>query len=95
MNKTAVQLLIISLGLCLSFIANAWQGAYNGNSHGHDQAYQSRSHNHANMPGYYNGWGAGPSVIINLPSRRYYQPMCERVEVCNPYGYCWLERECY
>ena len=47
-------------------------------------------------PGYYPGWG-GPNVIINvpvLPRAPYYVPECERVEVCNQYDECWIERYC-
>lgn len=46
---------------------------------------------------YFGGGWAGPNVVINIPAEPYYAPpppVCQTVEVCDPYDECWIERQC-
>ena len=92
-EKKVVAVLVFCLGLLICTISNA--GPYGYNNHGHHGGgYYNNGQYHDR--GYYNpgfAWG-GPNIIINVPARRYYEPVCETVEECNSYGECWLQRYC-
>lgn len=86
---------MLAAGILSCGVANAWHGHggagyYNGHEHGHGGAYYPERRAY---PGYYYGW-SGPNIVINVPTRPYYVPRCETVEVCNSFDQCWLERHC-
>ncbi|MBA2657129.1 MAG: hypothetical protein H0U70_09135 [Tatlockia sp.] len=91
---TACFLLI--LGLLTSSVSSAWH--HHG---GHDRYRHQYGFNNYHRPTFpsqgdffgHGGW-SGPEVIINIPAPNYYVPVCHNVEICNPYGACWLERSC-
>lgn len=90
-------------GLLLS-MSNAWAGGSVSVGVGPNVHYHRNNVEVYNWGGNYNrggyyegGWYGGPNVVINVPvpaPRRYYRPYCEDVEVCSPYGECWIERYC-
>lgn len=92
-------LFLFIISLVFSTPNHAWINE-RGNTHYHQE--DIRVYN----PGYYDYYDSGryynpgvniivPNVIINtLPTTRYYRPICEEVEVCNPYRECWLEQYC-
>src|ERR1700722_10839939 len=78
-----------------SLLASSASLAWHGHG-GYDRHYHRPHHDWAYGGGGFNygGWD-GPNVIINVPvPGRRYVPECHRVEVCNPYGRCWLETQC-
>lgn len=80
-------------------------GFTGGNVHyygdGYNRAYGPWNYGYYDRDYYYNG-GQNiivpnviiPNVVINVPVQRYYVPVCEEMEVCDPYGQCWLEQFC-
>lgn len=93
--KKIMTALVLSAGLL--FLHISYAGPYghdNGNWHGHHGGGYNNGRYHNRD--YYNpgfAWGV-PNIIINVPTRRYYAPVCETVEECNSYGECWLQRYC-
>lgn len=70
-----------------------YHGGYHG-YHGYHGGYYHRGYYHG---GYYGGggWGwGGAGVVVGAPYP-YYAPACNSVRVCNSYGRCWWQRNCY
>lgn len=60
---------------------------------GHGPGYGRPYHGHEHYHGNYGGvFGLGP-IVIGVPFGGYYGG-CERVNVCDEYGHCWLEEYC-
>ncbi|MBA2711259.1 MAG: hypothetical protein H0U57_11785 [Tatlockia sp.] len=88
--------LLFALGLLASTSGFTWHGHHHGNQH-RSLDYGNTYHRGLSYGGGYNyggGW-SGPNVIIEVPAPNYYVPQCHTVEVCNPFGACWLENSCY
>lgn len=74
-------------------------GGYGHGGGGHYHGHYPRGYDGPGY-GYYGDnrggffWGGFPNVIINVPARPYYPPICEDVEVCDPYDRCWIEQQC-
>ncbi|TAL63878.1 MAG: hypothetical protein EPN84_04405 [Legionella sp.] len=93
----------VVVGMLLS-MSTAWAGGFvsvrgGPNVHYHRSGVEVYNWDGYNRGGYFYGGGGwfGPNVVINVPApapRRYYRPYCENVEVCSPYGDCWIERYC-
>lgn len=103
-KSNARAVIVIVLGLLACTTSQAWYGGGlsvgfgGGNVHYHGEdirVYNPGGYGYYDR-GYY-GVGPGfivPNVIINVPVRRYYVPVCEEVEVCDSYGECWLDSYC-
>ncbi|KTD35850.1 hypothetical protein Lnau_0834 [Legionella nautarum] len=88
---------VFVIGILASTTCAAWHGHgrgwYGGHEHYHGGGYGYGWGGYGGGYSYGGGWG-GPNIVINVPTRRYYAPLCEKVEVCNSYGECWLETYC-
>ena len=104
-----LSLLVVALSLFSNYLSagNNSIGLISGHVHFHNGERGSFGHERGryySRRGYYDrggysygsGWGAWgvPNIIINVPRERYYGPECEKREVCNSYGQCWLEQYC-
>lgn len=81
----------------IGVVSVGWGG---GATHYHGGGYYPGPGPYYDRGGFYfgGGWG-GPNVIINVPVEtynppQYYVRQCDNVEVCDPYGRCWIERYC-
>lgn len=108
MNLNKKSRLLCSLLLAMGFITSGPSRAEHGHGdrgssyrgggphHYHGGGgYHRGGGGYYNRGGYYNGGGlGGPNIIISVPPPLYYVPMCQTMEVCNPYGQCWLQEYC-
>ncbi len=98
-SKKVIGGFIFALGLLASTASIAWHGHHGGGHHGGGPRHEYGNTIHRGLSygnGYFyggGGWG-GPEVIINVPAPNYYVPRCNTIEVCDPYGACWLENSC-
>lgn len=109
-KNNIVKIFLLFLGLFASTTNHAWYGpgitigVAGGNVHyyGDDiRVYNPWGYGYYDRTYYYNGARniivpnvIIPNVVINVPAQRYYVPSCEEMEVCDPYGQCWLEQFC-
>lgn len=97
-KNTLIAMLVLLTGLLISTSSNAWPGSFIGigiGGYGGGGVIVANPGPYYNPRGYYYGGGwVGPNVVINVPTRRYYVPVCENLEVCDEYGDCWIERYC-
>ncbi|KGP63217.1 hypothetical protein EP47_04440 [Legionella norrlandica] len=103
-KQNILKITFLFLGLFLiSTSSSAWYSAgiaigfTGGNVHYHGDGIYPPWNN-----GYYYYGGRNiivpnvivPNVVINVPVQRVYVPVCEEMEVCDPYGQCWIEQFC-
>ncbi|MBA2651261.1 MAG: hypothetical protein H0U73_03170 [Tatlockia sp.] len=94
-NSKVIGSFLLVFGLLASTVSNAWHGAHERYRH-----HPGYNYHRPTMPydnGFFGGgWGPGPEVIINVPAPNYFVPMpeCYNIEVCNPFGACWIESRC-
>lgn len=91
-NRKTIGCFIFLLGLAASTASMAWHGHHHG---GHREIHRHLDYGPSYHRGFsYGGGWVAPNVIIEVPAPGYYVPRCQTVEVCNPYGSCWLENNC-
>ncbi|ARG97106.1 hypothetical protein [Legionella micdadei] len=96
-KRNIIGTLVFVIGLLATTAGNAWHSHgswYGGHRHYHGGYGHGFGRYYGQGGFFYNGGWSGPNIVINVPPRRYYAPVCENVEVCNSFGECWLETYC-